>query len=343
MLSIWHLYIPLLVLALHCSALSSRAEDTKTSPPTGNEERSPLAEVFLAKKMLPQVQIAGRFEFFSAIPADSETQEPTNTLHPMSSSDFRGVIDLASRRVQFDFKGYKKPILGAPEPFHVADYSVTFDGEKWLLVQVPSKEEGLPKGITSFSEVTSERPVMFLKSLDPFCFPIFGALADVRFNEEQLHLLQVLGGEGKGLAKIDFTQKGNDAIFTVVSECIIDKFTFDSSKAYALTRRETNFNGCDQPDADPAKKLRNEVVVSELTPSGGLWLPKKAEFTQYMGDKVMIKRRFEMSEAKVLSHVERFSAVIPPNSIVIDKRFGITFKTSDTAPKGKSEGVQKNK
>jgi hypothetical protein len=283
-----------------------------------------LLQMLVSERMMPRVQIAGRFEAYAT--------RDSPALQPRTSSDFSGILDVATRALKYSFPGYKQPVEGQADPFQINDLEVTFDGDKWLLVRTPLKRDGMPAGVNAIGEVSSTRPDMFLKTLDQLCFPLFAPLADLQVKGEMVPLSHILDGRGKFGEKIGLQQTGPLVVLTVRIGCFIDTFSFDSTKGFALVRRETNFSGCDLPGASPNNQLRNDLVIKELVRSGQIWLPKRAEFAQYRGDKIQVWRSYALSECKVLDGDYPIAAVAPANAIIVDHRFGINFKTSESVP-----------
>lgn len=280
-----------------------------------------IAAEFLGATMMPRIQISGSFEFFGT--------DDKGELELKSSARAKGTIDTGTRKCKMAFQGYKRRVHNYSEPHETSDIEVTFDGQKWLVVKTPSNPSELPPGATYVAEVTADRPKMFLKSLDPFFFPLFGGLSEIQSGSEQIPLMQYLSQDAlKGNVEVKRADGKLEVIVT--SGYIRDTFYFDASKAFVMMGRKTEFDFGNNAKA-PTQRIRNEISVSEVTTDSGLWFPKVAEFRQFQGDKVTVLRKFKIDEVKVLSSEDPIRAIVPPNAMVVDDRFGLTFKTKEKA------------
>jgi hypothetical protein len=266
----------------------------------------------LAKKLFtvaaqPQIQLRGRFEFFSAYEQES--------LELSSSADFVGEIELASRRTHFDFKNYKSPVAQSNEPEVHAFYSVTFDGKKWVVIDSGTRVNALPKGFTALGEITTERPRLFLNSLDHLCFPLFASLLNVQVGGREIASLKdILNGNALG-ANVTTNINGDLVVLTVRKDRVTDEFTFDATKAYALIDRRTDFGRKLTPNDN---SLVNRLQVKEFIQVANFWFPKAGEFTQTLNGKLVIKRDYYIEATSVMSDAKPIESVIPPNTYVRD-------------------------
>ena len=310
----------LIVAFLNLAPLSSHGEDASKA------SSMELAKKLFSEQMLPQIQVQGRFEFFSAY--ESETLEPS------SSADFTGEINLASHATHFDFQNYRSPVSQSKEPALHASYAVTFDGEKWLVLDGGSRITGLPQGVVAVGEVTADHPALFLKSLDQLCFPLFASLLNVQVGFKQAPLKEILAGD---VPEATMKAESQDAllVITIRNEGVSDELTFDTAKGYALVHRRTDFGHKLRPTDN---QMVNELAVDDLIQAGELWFPKAASFTQTVNSKLMIRRNYDLKEVKIVPDAKPIVAVIPPHAYVRDELSGTTYRTDDavlTLPVGK--------
>jgi len=278
----------------------------------------PLKRVLFSKDKPSLLSLEGRIEYFSAY------EQPK--FEPVILSDFNGVIDLRTGRLNFDFIGFKRAVSNWKQPYKTSDYNVVFDSKKWLLTErAYDSDPPLPKNLKYLSTISETIPRPFTDDLSQFCFPLFAELTFAQADGKSIPLLQVLANPQKYNASIEAKIKDGDLELIVKSQCVSDRYIFDVSKGYALKQRDVDFNGCIGKDGVP---IVNRLIIKEFYSVAGVSIPKLAEFKQTLGDKEITKRIYKISKSSFLKEYKKFTPVIPAEAMVEDKRFGLRFSTS---------------
>jgi len=278
-----------------------------------------LVENYLKKKNLPTLAIKGSYNSYGL-------NSNGNSLILKSSAQFEGNINTANGWFNFRLIPYKNSIHGEDDKYAVSDWSLAYDGEKWMAsrsLPVNKNEDKLEIPYKSLTYIYAKQPPMFPVELNMIAYPVFPSLMNITINSERHGLLSLFSSK-ETLNQMEFEQFDGERLrCTIKGACTSEEIVFASKKSYAVLSRHSKYGLCQDSD-----RIEDEWNFTNHIEVGGVYIPRKTEYSRKRNkNEVLQKRTYIIEKASLLNNV-KFDIVVPADTRVIDDRFKVDYITS---------------